>query len=251
MPARSIEINVRRPGSGAAVSGDVEHELRALANPRDAAFLQRFFKTGPGQYGEGDRFLGIRVPQLRRLVRRFRELPREQVLMLLQSTWHEQRLIALLLLVEQYKCGTEAEREAICRAYLDNTRYVNNWDLVDSSAEHIMGPRHGPGNLRPLEELARSESIWERRIAMLATFHWIKQGEFRPALHVAKLLLSDDHDLIHKAVGWMLREIGKRDLTAEERFLRRHYHDMPRTALRYATERLPEERRRQYLRGKV
>lgn len=229
----------------------VERELRALANPRDAQFLQRFFKTGPGEYGEGDRFLGIRVPQLRALVRRFRTLPHEQVLIFLQSPWHERRLLALLLLVEQYRLGTDSERDTIYRAYLDNTTHINNWDLVDGSAEHIVGPRHGPGNLRLLEELARSQSLWERRIAMLATFHWIKQGEFRPALRVTTLLLRDEHDLIHKAVGWMLREIGKRDLAAEEAFLRRHYRDMPRTALRYAIERFPERRRRQYLRGEL
>ena len=230
---------------------DVERELHALANKRTAEILQRFFKTGPGEYGEGDRFLGIRVPQLRALVRRFRLLAHEHVLNLLHSPWHEQRLLALLLLVEQYRHGTDAERDAIYRAYLENTHYINNWDLVDSSAEHIVGSHLDPGKLAVLEELARSESLWERRIAMLATFHWIKQGQFRPALRMAKLLLKDPHDLIHKAVGWMLREVGKRDVTVEEKFLREHYRNMPRTMLRYAIERLPERRRRQYMRAEI
>jgi len=230
---------------------DVERELHALANKRTAEILQRFFKTGPGEYGKGDRFLGIRVPQLRALVRRFRLLAHEHVLNLLHSPWHEQRLLALLLLVEQYRHGTDAERDAIYRAYLENTHYINNWDLVDSSAEHIVGSHLDPGKLAVLEELARSESLWERRIAMLATFHWIKQGQFRPALRMAKLLLKDPHDLIHKAVGWMLREVGKRDVTVEEKFLREHYRNMPRTMLRYAIERLPERRRRQYMRAEI
>lgn len=178
-----------------------------------------------------------------------RALPREQVLTLLRSPWHEERLLALFLLVDHYERGTEAERARIFRDYLACTRYINNWDLVDSSAKHIVGPRMGPNNLRGLEQLARSESPWERRIAVLATFPWINQNEFRPALHVAKLLLSDPHDLIHKAVGWMLREVGKRDQAAEETFLREHSRNMPRTMLRYAIERLPERRRQQYLRG--
>ena len=227
----------------------VKRELRALADPRDAKNLQRFFKTGKGQYGEGDRFLGVRVPQLRALARRFRSLPHEHMLSLLRSPWHEQRLLALLLLVEHYRRGTDAERATICRAYLEHTNYINNWDLVDSSAEHIVGGQLDPEDLRGVEALAHSESLWERRIAMLATFYWIKAGEFRPALHVAELLLNDSHDLIHKAVGWMLREIGKRDLAVEECFLSKHCRSMPRTMLRYAIERFPEPRRRRYLLG--
>ena len=231
--------------------GQVERELRVLANPADAAFLQRFFKTGVGQYGEGDRFLGIRVPQLRSLARRRRELAYEQVLDLLRSPWHEQRLFALLLLVEHHRRGSDAERESIYQAYLAHTAHINNWDLVDSSAEHIVGPHIDPKKLGVLVELARSESLWERRIAMLATFHWIKKQEFTATLRIAKLLLNDSHDLIHKAVGWMLREVGKRDRGVEEAFLREHYRDMPRTMLRYAIERLPEARRQQYLLGRL
>lgn len=228
---------------------EVEHDLHALANPEDAEFLQRFFKTGKGQYGEGDRFLGIRVPQVRALLRQFRTLPFEHAVTLLHSPWHEQRLLALLILVEQYRRGTDAEREAIYRAYLTNTQCINNWDLVDSSAEHIVGAHLDPRKPRAFEQLARSKSLWERRIAILATLHWIKQNQFGPALRVATMLLGDSHDLIHKAVGWMLREIGKRDLAVEEKFLREHLHHMPRTTLRYAIERLPEARRKHYLRG--
>jgi 3-methyladenine DNA glycosylase AlkD len=265
VPARGV----MRPGASGARSrlrddtarrmpnvtmAEVESELRALANPSQAEHAQRFFKTGKGQYGEGDRFLGIRVPALRALARRCRSLPVEHTLLLLRSEWHEQRLLALLLLVEHYRHGTEGERQAIYRAYLAHTRYINNWDLVDSSAEHLVGPQLNPEKPRGLfglDALARSDSVWERRIAMLATFHWIKQGEYRPALLVATRLMDDPHDLIHKAVGWMLREVGKRDLAVEEGFLREHHREMPRTMLRYAIERLPETRRQQYLRGEL
>ena len=249
-PPRKAKDPVRlRQASPASTLAEAERALHELADPKAAAFALRFFKTGPGEYGEGDRFLGIRVPPLRALARRFRELPHEQVLTLLRSQWHEQRLLALLLLVEQYRRGTDAERDTIYRAYLAHTQYINNWDLVDSSAEHIVGPHIGSRRLIVLEQLARSASLWERRIAIVATFHWIKEGEFRPTLRLAKLLLDDPHDLIHKAVGWMLREVGKRDLAAEEKFLHEHYRRMPRTMLRYAIERLPERRRRQYLQG--
>ena len=232
-----------------ATAANVKRELRAHANPRDAAFLQRFFKTGEGQYGEGDQFLGIRVPQLRAVARRFRSLSHAQVLTLLRSPWHEERLVALLLLVDHYQRGTEAERKRIYRDYLRRTRFVNNWDLVDLSAKHIVGPRAGPEDLDSLTDLARSSSVWRRRIAVLATFPWIARDEFRPALLVANLLLHDRHDLIHKAVGWMLREVGKRNVTVAETFLREHYRNLPRTMLRYAIERLPEQRRQQYLNG--
>ncbi len=225
----------------------VRSELAELADPEAAAFLQRFFKTGPGQYGEGDRFLGIRVPRLRALVARTRGLPMDDVLALLRSPWHEERLLALLILVDRYRRGGPEERETVFRTYLAHTRHINNWDLVDASAEHIVGPHVSPDDLRLLEKLARSESVWERRIAMLATFHWTRRGEVEPALHIAALLAHDDHDLIHKAVGWMLREVGKRDRDAEVRFLRTHAPTMPRTMLRYAIERFPPEERKALL----
>jgi len=226
-------------------------ELRSMADPEVAAFLQRFFKTGPGEYGEGDRFLGVRVPQVRRLARKARFLPLDDILELLQSPWHEERLLALILLVDCYQRAALLERDTIFRFYLQNTRFINNWDLVDASAEHIVGAHTDPTDTSLLEGLARSDVLWERRIAMMATFYWIKQRDFGPALSIAELLLDDEHDLIHKAVGWMLREVGKRDIETEEKFLRKHYRSMPRTMLRYAIERFPPESRRAYLCGEV
>jgi len=229
--------------------GALRRDVKAAANPEDAIHLQRFFKTGPGQYGEGDRFLGIRVPTLRALARTYRSLPASDAVTLLQSKWHEERLLGLLLLVGLYHGGTPDDKQVIYDAYLGHTRHINNWDLVDASAEHIVGPHIGLSDLTVLERLAKSPDLWERRIAMIATFHWIKQGEFAPALRIAAMLLSDRHDLIHKAVGWMLREIGKRDRDVEVAFLRQHYKAMPRTALRYAIEHFPERQRQQYLAG--
>lgn len=235
-----------RTAAVSALDG-VWRDLEALANPEDAVLLQRFFRTGPGEYGEGDRFLGIRVPVIRQRVRMYRALPRGPVIALLHSPWHEARLLALLLLVDRYRRGGPEEREAIHRAYLANTRFVNNWDLVDTSAEHLVGAHIAPDHLSLLERLAGSGWLWERRIAILATLHWIRRGEFAPALHIAGMLLHDRHDLIHKATGWMLREVGKRDREREEVFLRAHGGAMPRTMLRYAIERFPEPLRQQYL----
>lgn len=234
-----------------ATLGALRRELRAEADPDDAVNLQRFFKTGKGQYGEGDRFLGVRVPVLRRLARDYRSLPAADAITLLQSKWHEERLLGLLLLVGLYRRGSAADRQTIYDLYLGHTRHVNNWDLVDSSAPYVVGPHVGPDGLAVLEPLARSPDVWERRIAILATFHWIKQGEFATALRIAAMLLADDHDLIHKAVGWMLREIGKRDRAVEVAFLDRHYTVMPRTALRYAIEHFPERQRQRYLNGTI
>jgi 3-methyladenine DNA glycosylase AlkD len=225
-------------------------ELYALADPADAKFLQGFFKTGPGQYGAGDKFLGLRVPDMRRLVREYPDLEDSQALEMLRSRWHEERLLALLFLVRSYRRGDKAVRATVHRAYLANTRYINNWDLVDASAHYIVGQHLEARNIRLLERLARSDDIWERRIAIVATFHFIRAGEFRPTLKIAKLLVDDTHDLIHKAVGWMLREVGKRDRRVLDTFLRKHYRTMPRTMLRYAIERHPERVRKQYLRIK-
>jgi 3-methyladenine DNA glycosylase AlkD len=225
----------------------VRADLREHADPDDAVNLMRFFKTAPGQYGDGDQFLGIRVPVLRRLARTHRALPVDDALTLLTSKWHEERSLALFLLVGHYKRADQAGKQRIHDAYLANTNHINNWDLVDCSAEHIVGPHLDPNDVRLLDELAKSDDVWERRIAMLATFHWIKQKEFGPALHIAERLLHDDHDLIHKAVGWMLREIGNRDGETERRFLDKHGATMPRTMLRYAIEKFPEAERRRYM----
>ncbi len=226
-------------------------ELKVHANAAKAEHAQGFFKTGPGEYGEGDKFLGIRVPVQRRIARNFKNLPLDEVLKLLTSKWHEARLTALIILVQQYKCGDEDGRNGIFRLYLDHTAFINGWDLVDSSAHFIVGPHLDPYERGLLDELADSASIWERRIAMISTYHYIKIGEFADALRIAELLLRDDEDLIHKAVGWMLREIGNRNLDAEEAFLKIYYSTMPRTMLRYAIERFPEARRLAYLRGDI
>jgi 3-methyladenine DNA glycosylase AlkD len=233
------------------VAEDVRQALEALRDPVVAAHSARYFKAGPGEYGAGDRFLGIRVPRLRALARAHRALPHEAVLEHLCSPWHEERLLALLILVEQHRRGPAEARERIHRSYLDHTRFVNNWDLVDTSAPLLVGAHVDPQAPELLERLAESASLWERRIAVLASFHWIRRGELEAALRIADRLLGDPQDLIHKAVGWMVREVGKRDPQRFEAFLAERYRRMPRTMLRYAIEQLPEGRRQRYLRGEV
>jgi 3-methyladenine DNA glycosylase AlkD len=226
-------------------------ELYGLANPADAKFLMGFFKTGPGQYGEGDKFLGLRVPALRTLARKYAELSRDDVLRMLASPWHEERLLALVIMVDAYASGDVAERKIVHRDYLAHTRYINNWDLVDASAAGIVGAHLEAGDIALLLHLARSKDLWERRIAIVATHYFIKRDQFGPTLIIAELLLRDSHDLIQKAVGWMLREVGKRDRRVLDGFLRENYHAMPRTMLRYAIERHPEATRKRYLAGSI
>lgn len=235
--------------SAAPTLAAIRAELRELGDPVRATHSLRFFKTGPGQYGEGDKFLGLTVPAMRRLARKYRSLDDDAALELLASPWHEERLVALLLLVDGYERGDEARRQKIHRAYLANSRWINNWDLVDSSAEYVIGSHLDADEIKLLERLARSNNIWERRIAIVSTFHFIKRNEFRPTISIATILLGDSHDLIHKAVGWMLREVGKRDRKTLDTFLKKHYRKMPRTMLRYAIERHPETIRRRYLAG--
>jgi 3-methyladenine DNA glycosylase AlkD len=227
--------------------GSVRRDIRRLARRERAEINKWFFKTGPGEYGAGDRFLGVTLPQLRALARDYRDLPLTHAVRLLQSPWHEERLLALLIMVAQYARGDARAREAIHQAYLRNTKSINNWDLVDSSAGQIVGAHLETRNRRLLRRLARSKSLWERRIAMIATYSYIRKGDFTDALAIAALLRRDEHDLIHKAVGWMLREIGKRDRAAEERFLRKYSRTMPRTMLRYAIEKFPQPLRRKYM----
>ena len=228
----------------------VSDELRKLANPAQAALLQRFFKTGPGEYAEGDRFLGLKVPVIRAVARTYRALPLAQVSRLLKSTIHEERLAALVILAWQFQKADAAGQERIYKLYLDHTRYINNWDLVDLSAPGIVGAFLVEKDRAILGRLAGSKLLWERRIAMLAAGYFIRAGRCEVTLEIAEILVNDKHDLIHKAVGWMLREVGKRDLPAAEQFLARHCKHMPRTMLRYAIERFPEDRRRTYLEGK-
>lgn len=224
-------------------------DLAAAADSKKAVELKRFFKTGPGEYGEGDRFRGIVVPVLRALARKHGGQSAASCEALLHSPWHEERLLALIILAGNFERADEAGQRAIYRLYLANTAWINNWDLVDLSAPDIPGEWLLGRPKTPMLRLARSGGLWERRIAMVASHAWIRQGRFDDALAIAAILLNDRHDLIHKATGWMLREIGKRDLSAEESFLRRHCRAMPRTALRYAIERFPEEQRLAWLHG--
>lgn len=230
---------------------EIHSLLGAIADPATAEHSQRFFKTGKGEYGEGDRFHGIRVPVLRKYAREFQGISLAEVQQLLASPFHEERLFALLVLVKKFESGDDAVRESIYKLYLDNLKYVNNWDLVDTTAPHIIGRWLEKRDKGILYRLACSEVLWERRIAILSTFHSIRKNSFDDALAISALLMDDGEDLIHKAVGWMLREIGKRDADAERAFLNEHYMQMPRTMLRYAIERFPEEERKKYLDGKA
>jgi 3-methyladenine DNA glycosylase AlkD len=228
---------------------DLQTRLRSFANPKDAAFLAGFFKTGPGQYGEGDVFIGVRVPVTRKVAREFRGLPLDEVECLLHSPIHEERLAALVILVMQAAKAGTAARKRIYDLYLANTKFINNWDLVDLSAPQIVGAYLADKSRRPLYRLAKSSWLWDRRIGILATFHFIRLGDLSDTLKIAEMLLADREDLMHKAVGWMLREVGKRDVAVLEGFLQRLCRVMPRTMLRYAIEKLPEKKRRGYLRA--
>lgn len=225
--------------------------LRRMGNPQDAAVLQRFFKTGPGEYGEGDVFVGVRVPALRGLARELGDADAPVLSDLLASPIHEARLLALIILVLQFATGSVTIRERIHLFYLRHTSRINNWDLVDLSAPHLVGTWLLDKDRALLYRLVRSSSLWERRIAILATFAFIRRNDFADALRIADLLKQDREDLLHKATGWMLREIGKRSLAAEEAFLRSRYKALPRTMLRYAIEHFPEAKRLQYLRGRI
>jgi 3-methyladenine DNA glycosylase AlkD len=225
----------------------VRNALLDAGNPKDAVFLQRFFKTGPGQYGDGDVFLGIRVPASRALAKQFGDLPLADVEKLMHDKHHEARLLALILLVGRYERGGDAERQRVYRMYLANTDRINNWDLVDLSAPNIVGAHLESRARAPLDKLAKSKDLWERRIAIVATYWLIRLHQFDDTLRIATALLGDKHDLIHKAVGWMLREVGKRDESVLERYLDEHANTMPRTALRYSIERMTPERRKHYM----
>ena len=226
----------------------IEQRLHEVAEPERAPALQRFFRTGPGEYGEGDVFMGVRVPELRKLVKEYRGTPLKQTLTLLRSQYHEARLLALLLMVDAYQRSDDATRQAIYDAYLANTGRINSWDLVDSSAEQIVGGWLADKPHGLLDRLARSTHLWSRRVAIIATFHYIQRGEHRDAIRIATILVNDTHDLIHKAVGWMLREVGKRASDAAlTTFLERHAATMPRTMLRYAIERRPATERARWM----
>ncbi|MFA5931334.1 MAG: DNA alkylation repair protein [archaeon] len=236
---------------------DIQKEFKKSANPSKAKILQGFFKTKKGEYAEGDIFHGVTVPKTRIIAKRFCDsISLEETQELLHSKIHEERLCALIILIEKYKNKktTPIEQKKIYEIYLKNTKYINNWDLVDLSAQHIVGNYlylH-PTEQKVLDTLATSELLWERRIAILSTFYFIYKKEFYLTLKLSKVLLNDKEDLMHKAVGWMLREVGKRGgMIEEEKFLQTHYKQMPRTMLRYAIERFPEKKRLAYLKGTV
>ena len=228
---------------------DVERALKDKADAVKAKSFPLFFKSGPGQYGEGDCFLGVTVPDQRVISKQFRALPQAELTTLLDSKWHECRLTALLILVLQYEREREPQRGELVEFYLSKLDRVNNWDLVDSSAPKILGDYslHKPEYRVRIEQLAASGQLWHERVAVLATYPHIKQKDFRLILKLAKKFLGHEHDLMHKAVGWMLREVGKADNSELLKFLDSHAHRMPRTMLRYSIEKLTPEQREHYL----
>jgi len=227
-------------------------ELRKKASKEKALILARFFKTGPGHYGEGDKFLGVVVPDIRAIVKESTDLSLSDLQKLLDSPYHEERLSGLLIAVAKFGKADQNGKKNIYNFYLKNTKKINNWDLVDLTAEKIIGPYLEDKDKSILFKLAKSKNLWERRIAILSTFHYIKKGDSELTLKIAQLLLGDSHDLMHKAVGWMLREVGKRCSEREEEvFLKKYYKQMPRTMLRYAIERFEENKRLKYLNNKI
>jgi 3-methyladenine DNA glycosylase AlkD len=242
---------IRNSNLNSMTAQKIQKRLRQFASKEKARVLQGFFKTGPGEYGEGDIFLGVVVPDARKVAKEYQGTPLSEIIRLLNSTIHEERLLALLMLVSAYSRGDDTLKRKIYGLYLKNTKYINNWDLVDLSAPNIVGAYLLDKSRAPLYAFAKSRDLWKRRIAILATFQFIKHNDFDDTLGIAKILLMDDHDLLHKAAGWMLREVGKRSLPREEEFLRKYYRKMPRTMLRYAIERFPEGKRRKYLDGRA
>jgi 3-methyladenine DNA glycosylase AlkD len=230
---------------------EVITELKKAADPEKAKHSTRFFKSGPGEYGEGDKFLGIKVPDQRRIAKKYRGLSAGEIEKLLQNEFHEVRLTAVMLMTYKVEKGGEDELEEMTRLYLNNLPAMNNWDIVDSSCHKILGPFLEDKERDLLYDFAQSDDLWEKRIAMITCYHFIKQEDFEDTLNIAEILVNDDHDLIHKAVGWMLREVGNRDLESEEEFLKKYYQNMPRAMLRYAIEKFDEPLRLKYLHGEV
>ena|ERR1035437_6911523 len=226
---------------------DLQKQLRLFADVEKATLLQRFFKTGKGEYGEGDIFLGVMVPYTRKVAKKFTDLTLPEIKELLYSKIHEERLCAFILLEEKYRKADEAGRKKVFDFYIKNAKQANSWDLVDLFAPKIAGDYLMNKDKSILYKFAVSKNLWEKRISILSTFWFIKYNKFKDSFKIAEILMNDKHDLMHKAVGWMLREIGKRNLAKEEKFLRKYYKNMPRTMLRYAIEKFPEDKRKQYL----
>ncbi len=230
---------------------NIQTELKQLGNKEYAARLQKYFKTGKGEYGEGDKFLGIRVPVVRKISKKYRTISIDEASEFLKSQFHEERLFSLLVLVDLFKKVNDKDKKKIYTTYLSNTKFINNWDLVDASAGYIVGAYLLTRDKKPIYVLASSENIWERRISIMSTSYFINYNKFVDTLNIAEMLLHDEEDLIHKSVGWMLREICKRDSELEEKFLIKYYKSMPRTMLSYAIEKFPEEKRKSYLKGEL
>lgn len=226
---------------------ELRNDLKKESNAKQAEVLLRFFKTGKGEYGEGDLFYGIKVPVQRKIAKKYNDIPIGDIQELLNSPIHEERLVSLFILIEQYSRAEDKTKEFIFKFYLKNAKKINNWDLVDLSAPKIVGTHLLTGDKDILFKLARSSNVWERRIAVLSTYTFIRNLHFDTTFLIAEILLNDKHDLIHKAVGWMLREVGNKDMQAEEVFLKKYYKLMPRTMLRYAIEKFPEAKRMKYL----
>ena len=226
---------------------NLKKDLTELSDPERKKNLQRFFKTGKGEYGEGDVFLGVKVPDVRKVAKKYRKLPLNGITELLNSEIHEHRQVAIFILIDQYQKGKKADQKKIVEYYLKNTNRINNWDLVDSSAHKIVGDYYRDKTKDIFHKLSKSNNLWERRISVIGTFAYLPDGTFETSLTIAETLLHDPHDLIHKAVGWMLREIGKRDLPTLETFLNKHHKTMPRTMLRYSIEKLDKQKRQYYM----
>lgn len=225
----------------------IKQDLKKLADPKRAKSSQGFFKTGPGEYGQGDIFWGIRVPEQREVAKKYKDLPLKEVEKLLQDKVHEVRLTALFILRYQFKTNPDE----VYKIYMRNAKKCNNWDLVDSSAPYISGPYLLDKDRKVLYKFAKSKNLWEKRIAIISTFAFIRENDFGDALKLAEILLNDEHDLMHKAIGWMLREVGNRNLAVEEKFLKKHYQKMPRTMLRYAIEKFSPSKKRFYMKKPV
>ncbi|PJE58123.1 MAG: DNA alkylation repair protein [Candidatus Portnoybacteria bacterium CG10_big_fil_rev_8_21_14_0_10_36_7] len=230
----------------------IEGDLIKKASRQKTIDLQRFFKTGKGEYGEGDLFLGVIVPDIRKVVKKYwSDISLADIEKLLSSKYHEIRMCAVLMLVAKFEGSNIKIKKAVFNVYCCNTKFINNWDLVDLSAPRIVGGYLWTQKKDLLYNFVVSKNLWEKRIAVLATFYFIRKNSFKDALKISKILLQDKHDLMHKAVGWMLREVGNRAREVEETFLKKYYKDMPRTMLRYAIEKFPESRRKKYLTGKI
>jgi len=230
---------------------EIRKEIAKQKNPAQAMVLQRFFKTGKGEYGEGDVFFGIKVPEQRKIAKQFKYLSLDDLKTLIHSKVHEERLISAFILVDKYKSGDEKKNKIIFDFYLKNRKGINNWDLVDLSAPKIVGAYLIDKEKDLLYKFAHSKDLWEKRISIISTQTFIREHFFEDTLNISEILIQDKHDLIHKAVGWMLREIGNRDLETEEEFLKKFYKKMPRTMLRYAIEKFPEQKRINYLKGLI